>query len=111
MKGKLVEVVMLWLAVGAAIATVLIWGIAVATALVVGMTAGLFMMLILNVSDGNTYERLGNLQAAVDTAWTALNGSAYVGGPTEREAFRIALHELGPHVTQHKGQGEVRRAF
>lgn len=41
------------------------------------------------------------LQAAVDTAHGAWTNSQYVGGPTEREAYQIAMDALGAVVTQH----------
>lgn len=43
-------------------------------------------------------------QAAIDRAMAALEGSQYVGGPTEREAYQTAVHALGPFRTEHKGQ-------
>ena len=43
------------------------------------------------------------LQVAVDRAHSALTSSAYVGGPGEREAWQIALRELGGVATQHTG--------
>ena len=46
------------------------------------------------------------LQTAVDKAYSALTSSAYVGGPSEREAFRIALDALGQVATQHTGQAQ-----
>lgn len=49
-------------------------------------------------------ERCCELQEGVDTAYSALSSSAYVGGPTEREAFRVASNALGPLATQHIGQ-------
>lgn len=41
---------------------------------------------------------------AIDAAYAALSGSQYVGGPTEREAFRTAMEKLQPFVTEHRGQ-------
>jgi hypothetical protein len=55
-------------------------------------------------SEERTRER--ELQEAVDRAYGALNGSAYVGGPSEREAFRTALDALGAVVTQEQGAEE-----
>jgi hypothetical protein len=47
---------------------------------------------------------VGELQAAVDKAYSVLSGSAYVGGLSERDAFRAAMDTLGPVATQHVGQ-------
>jgi hypothetical protein len=47
-------------------------------------------------------------QAAIDSAMLAMRGSEYVGGPTEREAWRAALTALGPYETQHQGQDPER---
>lgn len=58
------------------------------------------------VANGSTEEYAGRcrvLQAAIDRADSALRSSAYVGGPTEREAFRTASETLGPLATQHIG--------
>jgi hypothetical protein len=44
------------------------------------------------------------LQGAINTAYVALRASAYVGGPSEREAWRTAVDALGEVATQHKGQ-------
>ena len=44
------------------------------------------------------------LQEAVDRAYGLLNSSAYVGGPSEREAWQGAMEALGPIATQHVGQ-------
>jgi hypothetical protein len=44
------------------------------------------------------------LQAAIDTAQSALMGSQYVGGPSEREAWRIATEALRSVATEHRGQ-------
>ena len=46
------------------------------------------------------------LQKAVDRAHGALDSSAHVGGPSEREAWRTAVEALGALVTQHQAQGE-----
>lgn len=43
------------------------------------------------------------LQAAIDEAHNAMNASAYVGGPSEREAWQTAMRALGSVVTQHIG--------
>lgn len=48
-------------------------------------------------------DRIAALQRAVDTACNALEASAYVGGPTEREAWQSALAALQEVKTQHKG--------
>jgi Asp-tRNA(Asn)/Glu-tRNA(Gln) amidotransferase A subunit family amidase len=45
-----------------------------------------------------------DLQSAVDRAYTALMSSAYVGGPSHREAWQTALDALWPVVTQQQGQ-------
>lgn len=47
-------------------------------------------------------------QEAIDRALSALEGSAYVGGPSEREAWQTTLEALGPFRTEHVGDG---RAF
>lgn len=44
------------------------------------------------------------LQAAVDTAASAMRGSEYVGGPTVRDAWRTAYAALCEVETQHVGQ-------
>lgn len=44
------------------------------------------------------------LQEAVDRAHSALTSSAYVGGPSEREAWQTALQALGEVATQHQGE-------
>lgn len=44
------------------------------------------------------------MQAGVDKALSLMHGSAYVGGPSEREAWRGVLDALGPFETQHTGQ-------
>lgn len=49
-------------------------------------------------------QRNAELQAAVDRAYSLMNGSAYVGGPSEREAWQGAMATLGAVVTEHKGQ-------
>jgi hypothetical protein len=51
-------------------------------------------------------EDVERLQAAVDKAYGAMNSSAYVGGPSEREAWQTALTALGEVVTQHTGQAD-----
>lgn len=38
-------------------------------------------------------------QEAIDTALSALHSAAYVGGPTEREAWQAALQALEPFQT------------
>jgi hypothetical protein len=48
-------------------------------------------------------ERADTLQAAVDLAHSTLRGTQYVGGPTEREAYRIIDEALGSVATQHIG--------
>jgi hypothetical protein len=45
------------------------------------------------------------VQRAVDAAYAAMRGSEYVGGPTERDAWRTAVVALGEVATQHHGQG------
>lgn len=52
-------------------------------------------------------DRADELQAAVDRAHAAMVGSQYVGGPTERDAWRTALGALERVVTQHLGQAEA----
>lgn len=47
-------------------------------------------------------------QDAIDTALSWLHGSAYVGGPSERDAFRKVIEVLAPFETQHCGVGERR---
>jgi hypothetical protein len=42
------------------------------------------------------------MQAAIDKAYSALSSSQYVGGPTEREAWRIVTEALYPFVTQYQ---------
>lgn len=53
---------------------------------------------------GDAPDRVSRLQAAVDRAHSALIGSQYVDGPTEREAYRTAVEALGEVATQHRGQ-------
>lgn len=48
-------------------------------------------------------EALRERQEGIDKALSALHSSAYVGGPTEREAWQTVLRELGPFGTQHQG--------
>src|SRR5207248_7407170 len=48
------------------------------------------------------------LQAAVDRAANVMHESAYVGGPSEREAWKEALLALERVATQHKGMNPVR---
>jgi hypothetical protein len=50
-------------------------------------------------------ERLRELQAGIDKAYGALSSSQYVGGPSQREAWRIAAEALGPLATEHTAQG------
>ena len=45
-----------------------------------------------------------DLQAAIDKAMSALYGSQYVGGPSEREAWQTVVEAIGPFETQHVGQ-------
>lgn len=48
-------------------------------------------------------DRNRELQAAVDRAHGAIQGTAYVGGPSEAEAYHIVVGALGPLATQHTG--------
>jgi hypothetical protein len=48
-------------------------------------------------------EALEQRQAAIDRACSLMKSSAYVGGPSEREAWRGAMEALGPYETQHIG--------
>jgi hypothetical protein len=54
-----------------------------------------------------TAVRAAALQVAVDRAYAALTESQYVGGPSEREAWRIATTELGAVVTEYRSAPEV----
>jgi hypothetical protein len=56
--------------------------------------------------DSVAVEDVERLQAAVDKAYGAMNSSAYVGGPSEREAWQTALAALGEVVTQHTAQAD-----
>lgn len=47
--------------------------------------------------------RVVELQGAVDRAHSAMRSSEYVGGPSERDAWRTAVSELGAVATQHQG--------
>lgn len=49
--------------------------------------------------------RAERLQEAIDKAYAHMNASQYVGGPSERDAWRTAFEALGSVVTQHTGQG------
>lgn len=48
------------------------------------------------------------LQAAIDEAYGAMNASAYVGGPSQREAWQTATMALGSVVTVDAHNGESR---
>src|SRR5262245_37671349 len=56
------------------------------------------------VALAETRAEVERLQAAIDRAHGAMHGSEYVGGPTERKAWRTAFAVLSEVVTEHKGQ-------
>lgn len=49
-------------------------------------------------------QKRDQLQEAVDRAVGVMRESEYVGGPTEREAWKETMRVLGPLATVHKGQ-------
>lgn len=51
----------------------------------------------------STEDAYARVQGAVDRAQGALTSSAYVGGPSEREAWQTATLALGEVATQHQG--------
>lgn len=50
-------------------------------------------------------ERTRAMQEAIDAAVNALRETAYVGGLTMDDAYRVAMLHLGPLATEHTGQG------
>lgn len=53
---------------------------------------------------GRLNREVDRLQRAVDKAHGALDASAYVGGPSQREAWQQAMAALGEVVTEHQAE-------